>query len=141
MNVGDILFSMIGGNIGSMIVITEENYIDMAIKNVALFKQYNYELSLTGYLEVFLRSQVPNMQAIAKGGAVSTLSSRRLKVLLATNFPIRGYTRDEALDERITYFIFPLSVAKENRVEHLSDLLANEADAIISTALLKYLPL
>ncbi len=76
----------------------------------------------------------------AKGGAVSTLSSSRLKVLLATNFPIRGYTRDEALDERITYFIFPFGVPKENRIEHLSDLLASEADAIISTALLKYLP-
>ena len=78
-DVGDILFSMIGGNIGSMIVITEENYIDMAIKNVALFKQYNYELSLTGYLEVFLRSQVPNMQAIAKGGAQSFVSLNMLR--------------------------------------------------------------
>ena len=76
----------------------------------------------------------------AKGGAVSTLSSSRLKVLLATNFPIRGYTRDEALDERITYFIFPFGVPKENRIEHLSDLLASEADTIISTALFKYLP-
>jgi len=39
-DIGDILFSMIGGNIGSKILITEENYFEMAIKNVALFKQY-----------------------------------------------------------------------------------------------------
>ena len=76
----------------------------------------------------------------SKGKAVTTLSSSRLKVILATNFPIRGYTRDEALEERLTYFVFPNSIPKEARVEHLSDLLAGEGDAIVSTAILKYLP-
>ena len=57
----------------------------MAIKNVALFKQYNYELSLTGYLEVFLRSQVLNMQAMAKGGAQSFVSLNMLRNYL---FPL-----------------------------------------------------
>ena len=97
-DVDDILFSMIGGNIGSMIVITEENYIDMAIKNVALFKQYNYELSLTGYLEVFLRSQVPNMQAIAKGGAQSFVS---LNILRNYPFPLPPMEEQKRIVSRI----------------------------------------
>ena len=75
-----------------------------------------------------------------KGKEITSLSSSRLKILLASNFPLRGYTYDEAFDERLTYFIFPNSTPKESRIEHLSDILAGEADAIISTALLKYLP-
>ena len=101
-DIDDILFSMIGGNIGSMIVITEENYIDMAIKNVALFKQYNYELSLTGYLEVFLRSQVPNMQAIAKGGAQSFVS---LNMLRNYPFPLPPMEEQKRIVSRIKEII------------------------------------
>ena len=66
---GDILFSMIGGNIGSMILVDETNYFDMAIKNVALFKQYDYSLQMQKYLFYFLQNQVSNFQSIAKGGA------------------------------------------------------------------------
>lgn len=84
-DIGDILFSMIGGNIGSMIVITESNYIEMAIKNVALFKQYDYEISISEYLLIFLRSQISNMKAIAKGGAQSFVS---LNILRSYPFPL-----------------------------------------------------
>ena len=97
-DVDDILFSMIGGNIGSMIVITSENYIDMAIKNVALFKQYNYDVSLSGYLEVFLRSQVPNMQAMAKGGAQSFVSLNMLRNYL---FPLPPMEEQKRITSRI----------------------------------------
>ena len=83
--IDDILFSMIGGNIGSMITITKDNYFDMAIKNVALFKQYNYNLSISKYLELFLRSQVSNMQSIAKGGAQSFIPLNTLRNYL---FPL-----------------------------------------------------
>ena len=84
-DIGDILFSMIGGNIGSMIKITEDNYFDMAIKNVALFKQYSAEVSLTDYLFCFLKSQVEKIQSIAQGGAQSFVS---LKVLRSYLFPV-----------------------------------------------------
>lgn len=83
--IGDILFSMIGGNIGSMIKITPDNYFEMAIKNVALFKQYSYKNPLTDYLFVFLKSQVPDMKAIAKGGAQSFVP---LKTLRSYLFPM-----------------------------------------------------
>lgn len=68
-DVGDILFSMIGGNIGSMIKITEENYFDMAIKNVALFKQYVKNETLSNYLFYFLKAQIGRMKKDTKGGA------------------------------------------------------------------------
>ena len=81
-DVGDILFSMIGGNIGSMIQITEENYFEMAIKNVALYKQYSKDLSISNYLYVYLKSQVTEFKKIAKGGAQSFVPLKLLRNFL-----------------------------------------------------------
>ena len=67
--VGDILYSMIGGNIGSMIQIRQENYFDMAIKNVALFKPYPSKSINTEYIAFFLESRIGEYQSIAIGGA------------------------------------------------------------------------
>ena len=67
--VGDILYSMIGGNIGSMIRINQDNYFDMAIKNVALFKPYQNENINTKYIAYLLESKVREYQTIAIGGA------------------------------------------------------------------------
>ena len=64
----------------------------------------------------------------------------KLKVALASNFILRGTNYDEALNERIKYFVFPFTVPKEARIEHLSALLASEGSAIISTCLFKYAP-
>ena len=46
--VDDILFSMIGGNIGNMVKISTDR--EFSIKNVALFKYYNKQLSISDYL-------------------------------------------------------------------------------------------
>ena len=68
-DIGDILYSMIGGNIGSMIYIQHDNYFDMAIKNVALFKPYQNRDISTKYIAYFLESKIKEYQAIAIGGA------------------------------------------------------------------------
>ena len=68
-DIGDILYSMIGGNIGSMIYIRHDNYFDMAIKNVALFKPYQNSDISTIYIAYFLESKIKEYQAIAIGGA------------------------------------------------------------------------
>ncbi|HCZ27875.1 MAG TPA: type I restriction endonuclease [Bacteroides uniformis] len=68
-DIGDILYSMIGGNIGSMIYIQHDNYFDMAIKNVALFKPYQNSDISTKYIAYFLESKIKEYQAIAIGGA------------------------------------------------------------------------
>lgn len=101
--IGDILFSMIGGNIGSMIRITPDNYFEMAIKNVALFKQYSYINPLTDYLYIFLKSQVSNMQAIAKGGAQSFVPLKTLRSYLFPLPPLAEQKRIVAkLEELLT---------------------------------------
>ena len=81
-DVGDILFSMIGGNIGSMIKITKDNYFDMAIKNVALFKQYTEEIDMSDYLYYYLKSNVSTFKSIAKGGTQSFVSLNILRNFL-----------------------------------------------------------
>ena len=70
--VGDILFSMIGGNIGNKIIITTENYFEMAIKNVALFKKNNnvYNVYLFYVLEYYTKA----FQNYAVGGAQTFVS-------------------------------------------------------------------
>ena len=81
-DVGDILFSMIGGNIGSQILITENNYFEMAIKNVALFKQYGDHFIDSHYLSYFLQSRINDFKAIAAGGAQSFVSLKQLRQYL-----------------------------------------------------------
>ena len=104
--IDDILFSMIGGNIGSMITITKDNYFDMAIKNVALFKQYNYNLSISKYLELFLRSQVSNMQSIAKGGAQSFIPLNTLRNYL---FPLPPLSEQRRIVAKIEETLPPIN--------------------------------
>ena len=84
-DIGDILFSMIGGNIGSMIRITTDNYFEMGIKNVALFKQYVENETLSCYLFYFLKSQIERMRKSAKGGAQPFVS---LNLLRSYPFPL-----------------------------------------------------
>lgn len=95
---GDILFSMIGGNIGSMIHITEDNYFEMAIKNVALFKQYLRNDTLSTFLLVFLKSQVGNLKAIAKGGAQAFVP---LKLLRNYSFPLPPLAEQMRIVEKL----------------------------------------
>ena len=83
--IGDILFSMIGGNIGSQILITKENYFEMAIKNVALFKQYPSNSIDSRYLSLFLDVRVNHLKSIALGGAQSFVSLKLLRTYL---FPL-----------------------------------------------------
>ena len=91
--IGDILFSMIGGNIGSMILITKENYFDMAIKNVALFKQYIYNDILIKYLYFYLQSQVVSIKNTASGGAQSFVSLNMLRNYLMPIPPLNEQKR------------------------------------------------
>lgn len=91
--IGDILFSMIGGNIGSMILITKENYFDMAIKNVALFKHYIYNDILIKYLYLYLQSQVVSIKKTASGGAQSFVSLNMLRNYLMPIPPLNEQNR------------------------------------------------
>lgn len=83
--VGDILYSMIGGNIGSQIDISESNFFEMAIKNVALFKPYNIKVMDNSFLSIYLKWSVQAFQEIAAGGAQSFVG---LNVFRKSPFPL-----------------------------------------------------
>ena len=97
-DVGDILFSMIGGNIGSMIRITTDNYFEMGIKNVALFKQYVENDTLSCYLFYFLKSQIERMRKKAKGGAQPFVP---LNLLRSYPFPLPPLAEQKRIVARV----------------------------------------
>lgn len=109
-DIGDILYSMIGGNIGSMIAITKDNYFDMAIKNVALFKQYDYGKNLSGYLQLYLKSQVANMRNIAIGGAQSFVP---LKIFRKYPFPLPPLNEQARIVEKINSILDCCGIIKK----------------------------
>ena len=100
--IGDILYSMIGGNIGSMIAITEDNYFEMSIKNVALFKQYNYSISISEFLQLYLKSQVINMRNAAIGGAQSFVPLKMFRKYL---FPLPPISEQNRIVEKISVLL------------------------------------
>ena len=86
--IGDILFSMIGGNIGSMIQITKENYFDMAIKNVALFKGNKKGLINQKWFYFFIKCNAKNFQKNARGGAQPFVSLNYLRDFICVLPPL-----------------------------------------------------
>jgi type I restriction enzyme S subunit len=90
-DVGDILYSMIGGNIGSMILI--EDQLDIAIKNVALFKRYIKDSFEPKYLMFYLKANLKNMKSLSKGGAQPFISLLILRNYLFTLPPLNEQRR------------------------------------------------
>ena len=97
-DIGDILFSMIGGNIGSMIKISNENYFEMAIKNVALFKQYSPNDIISSFLFIYLKSQIENLKKAAKGGAQPFVPLNFLRTYL---FPLPPLAEQKRIVDKI----------------------------------------
>jgi type I restriction enzyme S subunit len=77
---GDILFSMIGGNIGNQVEVGE--FTEYAIKNVALFKHYRYGLPAKGFLKVFSKYIAMSLQSEAAGGAQPFVSLKFFRNLV-----------------------------------------------------------
>ena len=105
---------MIGGNIGSMILITRENYFDMAIKNVALFKQYIYNDVLIKYLYFYLQSQVVSIKNTALGGAQSFVSLNMLRNYL---MPIPPLNEQKKIIEKFKLLDFVIQQYEKSYCE------------------------
>ena len=69
---GDILYSMIGGNIGNMVIVNKDR--DFSIKNVALFKYYSKSYSNPKFLKIVLESITQDFKNQAIGGAQQFVS-------------------------------------------------------------------
>ena len=130
-DVGDIIFSMIGGNIGSQILITEDNYFEMAIKNVALFKHYEKGMINELYLSYFLQSRVVDFKSIASGGAQSFVSLKQLRNYL---IPIPSYPEQLRIVSRIED-IMPIADKYEKSQDSLEKLNAEIFDKIKKSVL------
>ncbi|RYZ24076.1 MAG: restriction endonuclease subunit S, partial [Chitinophagaceae bacterium] len=78
----DILFAMIG-SIGNPVIVDTD--IEFSIKNVALFKYYNKDLSSPKYLQLFLKHAATELKEKALGGVQSFVS---LGILRDFNFPM-----------------------------------------------------
>lgn len=79
----DILFSMIGGNIGNQVLVATDK--EFSIKNVALYKYYAKDLTLPRYLKRFLEKLAETLQKSASGGAQPFVSLSYLRNIL---FPL-----------------------------------------------------
>ena len=84
--VDDILFSMIGGNIGNQVMVRYNR--PFSIKNVALFKYYKRELTDPLYIKKYLEDLAHKLQSQASGGAQPFVSLGILRNLIIALPPI-----------------------------------------------------
>ncbi|WP_036252899.1 restriction endonuclease subunit S [Methylobacter sp. BBA5.1] len=108
----DILFSMIGGNIGNQVIVEDER--EFSIKNVALFKYYNKDLTIPYFIKRFMEHLAIDLQAKAAGGAQPFVSLGFLRNLVIALPPV-------AEQHRI--------VAKIDQLMALCDTLERQIDA------------
>lgn len=114
---GDILFSMIGGNIGNQVEVG--NYTEYAIKNLALFKHYNYGNPAPGFLKLFSRYIAMSLQNEAAGGAQPFVS---LKFLRNIVLGLPSFKEQEAIVEKVNA-LMGLCDELEKEVEKKEELL------------------
>ena len=76
----DILFSMIGGNIGNQVMVLDTR--PFSIKNVALFKYYNKEITIPKFVKLYTAFIAYQLQSNARGGAQPFVSLGYLRSLV-----------------------------------------------------------
>ena len=76
----DILFSMIGGNIGNQVMVLDTR--PFSIKNVALFKYYNKEITIPKFVKLYTEFIAYQLQNSARGGAQPFVSLSYLRSLV-----------------------------------------------------------
>lgn len=82
----DILFSMIGGNIGNQVIVQTDR--QFSIKNVALFKFYDPTDFIPRYAKILTEHLAQNLQSNASGGAQPFVSLGYLRNLAVAVPPV-----------------------------------------------------
>lgn len=124
----DILFSMIGGNIGNQVIVEDER--DFSIKNVALFKYYNVRYTYPYFVFLYTQNLAKDLQTKAVGGAQPFISLGALRSLLFALPP-----REE--QEKIVTKVKELMVLCDQLIARLKESQATQihlTDAIVARA-------
>jgi len=124
----DILFSMIGGNIGNQVMVQDDR--PFSVKNVALFKYYNQSLTSPFFIKKFMEHLALDLQANASGGAQPFVSLGYLRNLAFALPPIEEQHRIVAkVDE-----LMALCDALKARLNQVQTIQIHLADAIVEQA-------
>ena len=83
LKVDDVLFSVIGGNIGNQVMVKDA--LPLSIKNVALFKYYSEDYTVPKFFKKYTENLAESLQSQASGGAQPFISLGALRTLL---FPL-----------------------------------------------------
>lgn len=132
---GDVLMSMIGGNIGKALIVYDK--IEFSIKNVALFKTYG-DISLSKFILYYIRSGLLDIQINiqSRGGAQSFLSLSDIRNLIFFKIPKQEYVSitdflDEHTDEierQIQLIQSQINLINEYRTALISEAVTGKID-------------
>jgi type I restriction enzyme S subunit len=125
---GDILFSMIGGNIGNQVMVTDNR--QFSVKNVALFKYYDRNLTLPTFIKKYTENLAYSLQATAVGGAQPFVALGALRNLVFALPPLAEQHRIVAkVDE-----LMALCDQLKTRIQQASQQQQLIADALVKQA-------
>lgn len=125
----DILFSMIGGNIGNQVLVnTSEKF---SVKNVALFKYYDKTLTLPRFLKIFTEDLANSLQDQASGGAQPFVSLGKLRNL---PFPIAPVEEQHRIVQKVDELMAFCDHLKQ-RLNEASNTRCQLAGAVVEGAL------
>ena len=124
----DILFSMIGGNLGNQVMVLDDR--QFSVKNVALFKYYNKDMTSPYFVKKFMEHLALDLQGEASGGAQPFVSLGFLRSLVFGLPPCEEQHRIVAkVDE-----LMALCDALKARLDDAQAIQFHLADAIVEQA-------
>ncbi|MCI5124375.1 MAG: restriction endonuclease, partial [Candidatus Electrothrix sp. AR5] len=124
----DILFSMIGGNLGNQVMVSDDR--PFSVKNVALFKYYDKGLTSPFYIKKNLEHLAINLQSKAAGGAQPFVSLTFLrKVVIAVPPKVEQHRIVTKIDELMT-----LCDTLKTRLQQARTTQVQLADALVAQA-------
>jgi len=118
----DILFSMIGGNIGNQVMVMVER--EFSIKNVALFKYYDKNLTIPFFFKKIMEYLAFILQDQASGGAQPFVSLGYLRTFPIGLPPIFEQQRIVAKIDQLMALCDQLEARIDERTDKQSELLA-----------------
>ena len=125
----DILFSMIGGNIGNQVIVEDDR--PFSIKNVALFKYYDRNLTFPFFIKKYMENLAVNLQATAVGGAQPFVALGALRILVMALPPLAEQHRIVAKVDELMALCHKLKI----RIVQANQLQQKLADVVVERAI------